>query len=527
MSYTKEQLFSLAVSAIDAGDMRSAINACREMNSQYPDFHQGWRIACELHLRLNNPKSGLAAINRSLSFQPNDAEDLLKKAECLMGLAEVEAALNIINQVVKYDYKQSHIFSLAGLLFSRLDQHELSLEQYRRALALDPENPTVHYNIGSELRFLGRIAESEVSLNQSLKGRPLDAETLAMRSSLRKQTPDNNHVEALTTVLASPELHDGDQPYIYYALAKEKDDLGDHAASFDYLKRGADKRRSQMAYQPETDLEIIAAIQETFNKQLLMADSAGCSSDEPIFIIGMPRTGTTLVERILGSHSEVYAAGELDSFGREMMRLAVDSNGGEKFQVRQDLIQATTHLNFKLLGERYVQATRPFTGHTSRFIDKLPFNYLYAGLIHLALPNAKIINLKRNPMDTCYAVYKQLFRDVYPFSYNLEELGRYYVAYHQLMEHWNKVIPGVIYTVNYEDVVADTEGEARKLLDYCGLEWQQQCLRFYENKQASTTASATQVRQPIYKSSVAKWRLYEEQLKPLSDIILAAGIEIG
>jgi len=190
------------------------------------------------------------------------------------------------------------------------------------------------------------------------------------------------------------------------------------------------------------------------------------------------------------------------------------------------LVRSSSSLDFRQLGETYIKSTRPFTGNTPRFIDKLPLNFLYIGLIRLALPNATIINLQRNPMDTCYAIYKQLFVDAYPYSYDLEELARYYVAYHQLMEHWRDVLPGVIHTVRYEEFVDDVEHHTRQLLEACGLEWQPECLKFYENKEASTTASTAQIRRPVYKSSVGKWREYEEQLQPVVRILKNAGIPL-
>jgi len=200
-------------------------------------------------------------------------------------------------------------------------------------------------------------------------------------------------------------------------------------------------------------------------------------------------------------------------------------NAGERLS-RDDMVRSSAVLDFQKLGETYIRSTRPFTGKTARFIDKLPLNFLYIGLIHLALPNAAIINLQRNPVDTCYAIYKQLFVDAYPYSYDLEELARYYVAYHQLMEHWNEVLPGVIHTVRYEDLVDDIETNTRQLLDVCGLEWQPECLKFYENKEASTTASTAQIRRPVYKSSVGKWREYEQQLQPVVEILQKAGINV-
>jgi hypothetical protein len=190
-------------------------------------------------------------------------------------------------------------------------------------------------------------------------------------------------------------------------------------------------------------------------------------------------------------------------------------------------VDATARIDFRALGEAYLTATRPMRDTRPRFIDKLPFNFLYAGLIHLALPHARIVSLRRHPLDTCYAVYKQLFRDAYPYSYDLDELGRYYVAYDALMRHWDTVLPGVIHTVYYEDVVADVERETRRLLEYCGLPWDDACLQFHAGPQASTTASALQVRQPIYDTSVGKWRRFSSQLEPLRAQLLRAGIAVG
>jgi Sulfotransferase family len=314
---------------------------------------------------------------------------------------------------------------------------------------------------------------------------------------------------------------------LHYALAKELEDLGEYEDSFRNLKSGADTRRKYMQYSIATDLLIIAAIRAAYSKEMFDGHIQGCADPAPIFIIGMPRTGTTLVQRILGSHSGVYSAGELSTFSLELTRLARETLAPSPRPAagsRTYFVAQTVQLDFRALGEAYINKTRPMRDASPRFIDKLPFNYLYAGLIHLALPHAKIINLQRHPMDTCYAVYKQLFKDAYPFSYDLNELGAYYIAYQGLMQHWNEVMPGVMHTLRYEAVVADVEGEARRLLHYCGLPWEDQCLRFYEDTQASTTASALQVRQPVYASSLGKWRHYERQLEPLRIQLESAGI---
>jgi len=310
---------------------------------------------------------------------------------------------------------------------------------------------------------------------------------------------------------------------ICYGVAKEREDLGEAERSFRHLKTGSDRRRKLMKYEVERDLETIEAIKRTFSSDVFTVPRGGCDNDEAIFILGMPRTGTTLVERILASHTDVFAAGELNNFAAQLMTMMRAQNIDKKV-TRDEMVQSSAKLDFRRLGEAYVNSTQPFTGKTPKFIDKMPLNYLYVGLIHLALPNATIINLHRDPMDTCYAIYKQLFVDAYPFSYDLEELARYYVAYHQLMEHWHNVLPGVIHTVKYEKIVDDIEGKTRLMLDACGLDWQEQCLKFYENKEASTTASTAQIRRPIYKSSVGKWHDYEEQLQPVVEILQQAGV---
>ncbi len=310
-----------------------------------------------------------------------------------------------------------------------------------------------------------------------------------------------------------------------YALAKEYEDIGEHEKSFVNLNQGASTRREHMTYDVQNDVETINKIISVYQPGLFDGRINGSNNDEPIFILGMPRSGTTLVERILSSHSMVFSAGELNQFATQLMRLAHNYSRGKKLP-RTELIELTRSLDFTELGNAYIESTRHLTGNTPRFIDKLPLNFLYVGLIHLALPNARIINLRRHPMATGYAVYKYLFTNAYPFSYDLADIGNYYVAYHKLMQHWINILPDIIHTISYEDLVKNTELSVRTLLEFCDLPWEDGCLNFFENKQASTTASASQVRENIYTSSVAQWRNYQKQLAPLENILLKAGLEI-
>jgi tetratricopeptide (TPR) repeat protein len=457
---------------------------------------------------------------------PEDATASLQRIESLLSLDRNSEARDLLTEVAERADGSVGLHDRIGRLFTGLQMHEQALIQYEKARDAEPDNPSSIYNVATAQRFLGQLDEAERSLDKALELNPYDFEAQAMRSSLRKQRTDSNHVAELTEILEDEKLATNGAANICYALAKEYDDLDEPAKSFDYLQRGASARRRGMTYQVETDLEIMAAIQNSYDAQFFEDNHYGDNSDEPIFVIGMPRTGTTLVERILGTHSEVHSAGELDNFGREVMRQLGEQSDPTQLS-RQQVVEKCAELNFARIGRDYVSSTRPLTGATPHFIDKLPFNYLYVGLIHVALPNARIINLTRHPMATCYAVYKQFFRDAYPFSYDLNELARYYVAYHKLMAHWHTVLPGAIHTVAYEDLVTDVEGEARRLLDFCGLAWESQVLSYYENRQASTTASASQVRQPVYTTSIDRWRIYSDQLRPVADILGRAGIDFS
>lgn len=246
-------------------------------------------------------------------------------------------------------------------------------------------------------------------------------------------------------------------------------------------------------------------------------------SSAPVFIVGLPRSGTTLVDRILGSHSKVHSAGELDHFALAIVDAVRRAGGGTQLS-RRELIARSADLDFVALGRDYLGRAKYAAAGGECFTDKMPLNYLYCGLIRRALPNAKIVHVVRSPMAACYAMYKTLFKDGYPFSYDLSEIARYYIGYRRLMDHWQATLPGAIHSIGYEALVADPRGQIRKLLDFCGLEWQDACAEFHKNPAPTTTASAAQVRRPLYDSSVSQWRHYAEELAELSGLLNAAGI---
>lgn len=501
-----------------SGRMRDAAVACDQLNQRYPDYVPGWITATELALSINEPEIAARANDRAIQLAPGQPALLLQRLECLIASGDHHEAIELARQLRGLSLATAAGTSSFGLLLSHLQLYEQASEQFQRACQLEPDYDEHYYNLATVERFLGRREKAETAVNRCLELRPDNADAQWLRSGLRVQTEERNNISQL---LNAYEMTSGDErrrAMVCYALSKELEDLGDYDRAFEYLEEGASLRRKSMQYTPESDLAAMQEIRRVYSTDRFAEHVDGHISAEPIFVIGMPRTGTTLVERILSSHSAVRSAGELPTFATELTRLCRDQ-AGRPANSTSDLVSQSVAVDFAALGENYASKARPPGERTAHFIDKLPLNFLYAGLIHLALPKAKIILLERDPMDTCYAVYKSMFRAVYPFSYDLEELANYFVEYRKLVNHWREVMPGVIHVVSYEKLVTEPEPEIAALLQYCALSFEEGCRRFFDNPDASTTASADSVRRDFFTSSIGKWRNYENQLRPVADIL--------
>jgi hypothetical protein len=296
------------------------------------------------------------------------------------------------------------------------------------------------------------------------------------------------------------------------------EDLGDHAESFVWLKRGADARRAALSYQVERDVEAMALIAEVFSAEKLATPAPGASYARPIFIVGLPRTGTTLIERILGMHSQVTALGELTELPLAVTRAAA---GGQK----SETIRRAGAADFAAFGRDYLRAVAGYQAPRPITTDKLPSNFLYIGMLRLALPRARVIHVRRNPMDSAYAIYKTLFRMGYPYSYDLGDLAAYHAAYDRLMAHWRAAAPGFVVDLQYEDLATAPEATARALFERLDLNWEPACLDFHRDTGPVATASAAQVREPVHRGSVDLWRRYEAGLAPFAAKLRALGVD--
>jgi tetratricopeptide (TPR) repeat protein len=508
---------------LGAGDLRKAALACKALTERYSDYAPGWASACRVALALAHPAEAVAYIDRALRLAPDNAHFMILKAAALRSSGAPAEAASAASAAAARCGSDAAVCQALGNFHTAADEHREALRWFTRAVALDPQSADCRFNRATLLRIVGELEEAEAEYDRLIALEPHEYEAYYNRADLRRQSPERNHVAELEALVAAGIRHPRGEVLMRYALAKELEDLEAYPRSFEQLSLGARRRREHIAYDVQQDVATVDWIKAAFPPQRLCASAIGCPSDEPIFIVGMPRTGTTLLERSLGRHPDVFPAGELPHFANALTA-AVAARTGVPGLSRRDLVAASAKVDFRAVGQDYLARTRPATGQRAHFIDKLPLNYLYCGLIHLSLPSARIIHLTRHPMATCHAVYKTLFKDAYPFSYDLREIARYYAAYRRLMSHWDSALPGTILHVGYEDLVEKFDSELRRVLVHCGLPWHDACLEFHRNPYPTATASAAQVRRPLYDSSVRLWEKYEDELRPLRAMLIEEGI---
>jgi len=415
---------------------------------------------------------------------------------------------------------------LIGIAYGRLGEGDRAKQIYARAVEMSPEDPAALGNLAASLSFDGKTDEAEGIYNRLIAKGDTDPRVWFNRSALRRQTAEHNHIDELKAALdAVPKGQD--TSYLHYALGKECEDLGDDAASFASIRAAASDRRAQMPYRVEAELAELEKVKAAYSADFFAGVGEGASNDEAIFILGMPRSGSTLIEKFVSAHSQVFAAGELHNFRRAVRNSISDLALKDGLVGPLDRVGLSLRLDYRKVGNLYIDSTRPRTGHTPRFIDKNPANYLNVGLIAAALPNAKIIYSARDPMDVCYAMYKQPFIDDYLFTYDLDDLARFYNGFDALMSHWMKVLPDRIIPVQYEALVNGPGEVMPDLISRLGLPWEEACLDHRTNREAARTASADQVRRPLYNSSIGRWKRFEDELAPLRKALESGGIAVA
>src|SRR5579859_1096073 len=392
-------------------------------------------------------------------------------------------------------------------------ESDAALRSFRNSVVLSPDDPFILSNLGIVLKEMNQDEAMTGTLERAVRLSPYDGEfhySLAVGNTYGR---DDWRLAALEDLAGKEQmLGENDRMHVHFALAKAYEDIGEREKSFQHQQAGNALKRAVSEYNEEAYLRGVRRVKDAFTPDVISRlGGTGDPSRLPIFVLGMPRSGSTLVEQILASHPDAFGAGELPNLA--LLARALGPDEGPYFP---EFVASMTAEDMRAFGKSYVEGLRAKAPEAKRIVDKLPENYRLVGLIHCALPGARIIHTRRNAVDTCLSIYSKLFNADLPYSYKLDEIGRYWRTYDELMEHWRTVLPaGSFYDLDYEKLVADQEGETRKLLEFCGLEWNDSVLQFHKTKRLIRTASARQVTKPLYSSSVGRWRPSAEQIAPL------------
>ena len=467
-------------------------------------------------MELDRHQEALGLLQRSLALDPSTGRTYMYLASCFRELDRTEDAESAVRRALAMTPNDADAHNLLGRILFDESQPVEAAASFRQAIQCKPDMVDAHNNLGNVLKELGKVEEAMASYYTA---RGLEPKATAVfinlvdaKSIKSADDPDLLAMEELEKEIAS--LSEDDQMQLHFSLSKAYADLKRHRESFEHNLLGCAIKRRNITYEEQETLWLFDRIREVVSPELVRSKSGlGNPSELPIFILGMPRSGSTLVEQVLASHPKVFGAGELKDFDKVVK--SVHRPDGSLFAYPEFLPSFQAE-HLQRMGAQYIQRLRKYSTSAERITNKMPSTFFYVGLIHLALPNARIIHTVRNPVDTCMSCFSKLFSGAQNFTYELGELGRYYRKYTELMEHWRQVLPsGVMLDVQYEEVVDDFESQARRIIAHCGLEWDDACLAFYENKRPVKTASALQVRRPIYKSSVGRWLPYKDQLEPL------------
>jgi tetratricopeptide (TPR) repeat protein len=510
---------NMAAALRDTEDFESAEHAYRKAIGLKPSYIDAINNLSILLLHKDRTEEALRILGDALKLDEKHVTTLLNVAKVQLKRGSYEIAEQAVRVALGLDAERAEAHCVLGQVYHELDRHEAALACVAEAIRLDPEAADLRSYHAVILKSVGRLDEAREELKTALELNPRLYGAYSNLNDLETFKADDALLAQMKTIIAEAENPRSERYMpVYFALGKALEDAGDYPAALAHYAIGARMRRAQLKYDEADTFDFFAQIKAAFSRETFLKPPwTGNPATEPVFIVGMPRSGSTLVEQIISSHPRAFGAGEIKVLHRSLGALRDRLPSIPKYPA---MVAALEPVHFTQIADTYLDEVRQGAGGAARITDKLLTNFFFVGLIHILFPNARIIHTRRNPVDTCLSTYTKLFKDDMPHSYDFGELGRYYRGYEDLMRHWEAVLPpGVMITVDYEDVVADIETNARRLIDHVCLEWDDACLDFHKSTRAVKTASVVQVRKPVYATSVERWKRYGDGLKPLVEAL--------
>lgn len=500
---------------IAQGKLIKAENLCRQFLQKVPHHVDGMRLLADIGTRLGILDDAEVLLESATTFDPANIQARIEYVQVLRKRQKFTRALAEAKGLLETDPDNLQFQSIYAIECMQTGDYDTALATFDRVLERIPNDPVTLTSRGHALKTCGQSSEAIADYRAAIESQPRHGEAYYSLANLKTYSFEAAEIKQMHRQEADSNLSYADRVYLCFALGKAYEDKRDFDTSFKYYQLGNNMKKAQSRYSADKMTEELAAQRRVCTSKLFEEKAgAGCESPDPIFIVGLPRAGSTLLEQILSSHSMVDGTLELPN----ILSLSHRLRRGERITAESKYPAALTELTAEELlkfGEEYIADTRVHRRDAPHFIDKMPNNFRHIGLIKLILPNAKIIDARRDPMACCFSAFKQLFAEGQEFSYDLEDLGQYYADYVELMDHWDEVLPGFVLRVQHEDVVADLEAEVRRMLDFCGLSFEENCLAYYETERSIRTPSSEQVRQPIFTTALEQWRNYETHLTSL------------
>lgn len=453
---------------------------------------------------------------KALSIKSDYTEAYYSLGITLKEQGKLDEATNYCRKALYINPNCAEAHNNLGVTLQEQNVYEEAEVHFRKALSINPECAETLFNLSTLLKQNGKIDEATSCLEKALSIKPDYAEAHHILASIRTYTAPDSQLKLMEDLFNKEDTSDSSRIYLAFGLGKAYEDLKNFDIAFDFIRQANTLKRRTFNYSIAREQKLFSVCQKTFGLQFPAKSKKSEIHDEtPIFIIGMPRSGTSLVEQILASHPMVHGAGELTNLEKFFLKLTNEKSIASAFEcIAKDDGTLVTQI-----GAEYIKKLREYSDSTRFITDKMPYNFLYIGLIHLCLPKARIIHCNREPMDTCLSIFKNCFRYGHRYAYDQKNLGQYYLLYQDIMRHWQNIVPEIIYNLCYEDLVRDQEGQTRKLLEHCELPWDKACLSYHKTPRTVATASSVQVRKPIYQDSIQRWKKYEKQLKTLKSIL--------